>query len=75
MECVAADRHLPYGVEEIILDILGDLHIPILWGFPAGHCAQPLTLPFGVRAAIRQGRLLLCETPVVHSTPGRDATP
>jgi muramoyltetrapeptide carboxypeptidase len=65
LERVEADRHLPYGVEEVILDVLGDLPIPILYGFPAGHCAQPCTLPFGVRAAIRQGRLLLCESPVV----------
>jgi muramoyltetrapeptide carboxypeptidase len=65
MERVEADRHLPYGMEEVILDVLGDLHIPILYGFPAGHCAQPLTLPFGVRAAIRQGCLWLCESPVV----------
>jgi len=65
IERVAADRHLPYGVEDIIMDVLGDLEIPILSGFPAGHCAQPLTLPCGARAAIRGGRLMLCESPVV----------
>ena len=65
IECVAADRHLSYGMEDIIMDVLDDLEIPILYGFPAGHCAQPLTLPFGVRAAICGGRLVLCESPVV----------
>lgn len=65
LEAVEADRHLPYGVVEVILDVLGDLHIPLLYGFPAGHCAQPLTLPFGVRAAIRENRLVLCESPVM----------
>lgn len=65
METVAADRDLPYSMPEVILDVLGDLDIPILYGFPAGHCPQPLTLPFGVQAAIRQGRLVLCESPVV----------
>lgn len=66
IECVEADRHLPYGMQEVILDVLGDLRIPLLYGFPAGHCQQPLTLPFGVQAAIRQGCLVLCESPVVH---------
>jgi muramoyltetrapeptide carboxypeptidase len=66
IERVAADQHLPYGVEDIILDVLGDLDIPILYGFPAGHCAQPLTLPFGTRAALRAGRLTFCESPVVR---------
>src|SRR5215468_2846997 len=65
IERVAADRHLSYGMEDIIMDVLGDLEVPILYGFPAGHCAQPLTLPFGVQAAIRGGRLVLCESPVV----------
>jgi muramoyltetrapeptide carboxypeptidase len=65
IERVAADHHLSYGVEDIIMDVLGDLEVPMLYGFPAGHCAQPLTLPFGVRAAIRGGRLVLCESPVV----------
>ena len=75
MERVEADRHLPYGMAEVILDVLGDLQIPILSGFPAGHCAQPLLLPFGVRAAIRQGRLWLCEVPVAYpDAPAGEAT-
>ncbi len=65
IERVAADRHLSYGMEDIIMDVLGDLEMPILYGFPSGHCAQPLTLPFGAQAAIRGGRLVLCESPVV----------
>ena len=59
------DRQRPYCVQEIILDVLGDMHIPVLSGFPAGHCPSPLALPFGTRVAIRKGRLVLCETPVV----------
>ena len=71
-QVVEADRHLPYGVPEVILDVLGDLAIPILYGFPSGHCQQPLTLPFGVQAAIRQGRLMLYESPVEQAiaSPG-----
>jgi len=65
IERVEADRHLPYDVEDIILDVLGDLEVPILYGFPAGHCAQPLTLPCGVRVALHGRQVVLCESPVV----------
>jgi muramoyltetrapeptide carboxypeptidase len=69
IEPVPADHDQPYSMPEVILDVFGDLDMPILYGFPAGHCAQPLTLPFGVRAAIRQGRLILCESPVMQPEP------
>ena len=65
MERVEADRHLSYGVEDVILDVLDDLGVPILYGFPAGHCPQSLTLPFGVRVALHGAQLVLCESPVV----------
>lgn len=65
IERVEADRHLPYTVEDVILDVLGDLEVPILYGFPAGHCAQSLTLPCGVRAALHGAQLVLCESPVI----------
>jgi len=65
-ERVEADADLPYDARDVILDVLGDLGIPILYGFPSGHCRQPLTLPFGVTAAIRGGRLVLCESPVTR---------
>jgi muramoyltetrapeptide carboxypeptidase len=61
MERVEADRHLSFGMEDVIIDVLGDLDIPILYGFPSGHCPQPLTLPFGIRAALRGERLILRE--------------
>ena len=66
LERVGADADLPYDAKDVILDVLGDLDIPILYGFPSGHCRQPLTLPFGVAAAIRDGRLVLCESPVAR---------
>ena len=65
-ERVEADAHLPYDAKDVILDVLGDLDVPILYGFPSGHCAQPLTLPFGVEAAIHNGRLVLRESPVTR---------
>ena len=64
LDRVQADADLPYDARDVVLDVLGDLGIPILYGFPAGHCARPLALPFGVAAAIRGGRLVLCESPV-----------
>jgi muramoyltetrapeptide carboxypeptidase len=66
IEPVLNDRDQPYSLPDVILDVLSDVQIPILYGFPAGHCPQPLTLPFGVRAAIRDHRLILCESPVVQ---------
>ncbi len=67
LEPAEVDRKRPYRVREIILDVLGEMHIPVLSGFPAGHCPDPLALPFGTRVAIRKGRLVLCEAPVVKA--------
>jgi muramoyltetrapeptide carboxypeptidase len=68
IEPMPADRHHPYDVVDVIADVLGDLTIPILYGFPAGHCAQALTLPVGVEAAIRENRLVLSTSAVVPSS-------
>ena len=59
------DQNRPYDVVDVITDVLSDLDIPILYGLPAGHCPQSVTLPFGVEAAIRDDRLVLCTSPVV----------
>ncbi len=64
IEPMAADRDRPYGVVEVITDVLGDLDVPVLYGLRAGHCPQSLTLPFGTQAAIRDHQLVLCEAPV-----------
>jgi muramoyltetrapeptide carboxypeptidase len=68
IEPVAADRDRPYGVVEVIADVLGDLDVPVLYGLQAGHCPQALTLPFGTQAAIRDHQLVLCEAPVTTSS-------
>jgi muramoyltetrapeptide carboxypeptidase len=49
-----------YTLDEVLLDLLGDLNVPILFGFPTGHTTkQPnVIVPFGVRA-----RLALRESP------------
>lgn len=54
IEPMPIDRDASYGVVDVICDVLGDLDVPILYGFPAGHHAQALTLPFGVKAADRK---------------------
>lgn len=64
IESMPIDRDAPYGVVDVIRDVLDDVDIPILYGFPAGHNSQALTLPLGVQAAIRANRLVLCESPV-----------
>ena len=69
IEPMAADANRPYGVVDVIADVLSDLSIPILYGLPAGHCPQSVTLPFGVAAAIRDNRLVLCTSPVVPHQP------
>jgi muramoyltetrapeptide carboxypeptidase len=68
IEPVAADRDRPYGVVEVIADVLGDLDVPVLYGLQAGHCPQSLTLPFGTQVAIRDHHLVLCEAPVTTSS-------
>lgn len=36
-------------LDEVMRDVLGDLGVPVLMGFPAGHGEQNITLPLGVR--------------------------
>jgi muramoyltetrapeptide carboxypeptidase len=43
-----------YALEDVVLDILGDMGCPILYGFPTGHTSRPhVIVPFGVRARLR----------------------
>lgn len=39
-------------VRTMLLDLLGDLNIPIIWEFGFGHCAGQYTLPLGAAAEI-----------------------
>jgi muramoyltetrapeptide carboxypeptidase len=41
------DRSEEDEFEDFLLDLLSDLHVPILMDFPAGHDEPNLTLPFG----------------------------
>jgi muramoyltetrapeptide carboxypeptidase len=46
----ASSTDQTYGLQQIILDVLGDFGFPILYGLPSGHTSTgALTLPLGVR--------------------------
>ena len=62
-ECLLGPNE-DYGVEGVISEVLKDLSIPVLYGLPSGHCPDPLILPFGVKAAIREGALWILEQAV-----------
>jgi len=46
-----------YALKEVILRIVGDLGIPVAFGFPSGHVSSGnIVLPFGVPAGLEVGR-------------------
>ena len=55
-------------IRDVCKRVLGTLHIPIIYGAPAGHTARPmLTLPLGISArlhAVGEGRLDFLEPAV-----------
>lgn len=59
-----------YTIKYILKDILGDLKIPIIFGFPSGHRVPGdvnVTLPFGVSATIdaNDSKLIINESGVM----------
>jgi muramoyltetrapeptide carboxypeptidase len=51
-DCVQIENQ-GYSLQEVLLDILGDLGKPIYYNFPSGHVSgMNWTLPFGVQAKI-----------------------
>jgi len=64
------DRDLAFGktTDEIVLDICGDLEIPIISNYPCGHGAHQATLPLGISARLEATKeiptLTLLESPV-----------
>jgi muramoyltetrapeptide carboxypeptidase len=55
-------------LEEVLSEVLQDIQVPILFGFPSGHTSgDNLTLPMGVKARVDgdQGQLLILESGVV----------
>jgi muramoyltetrapeptide carboxypeptidase len=52
-----------YTLEEVVLEALAGLHVPIAFGLAAGHTTGPnLTLPLGVRARVSCGAGARIET-------------
>jgi len=52
-DCVQVEDQ-GYTIQEVILDVLGNLGKPILFGFPSGHVTNwNWTLPLGIRARVR----------------------
>jgi len=64
------DEIIPFGktTDEIILDVCGDLNIPIVTNFPCGHgnyqATLPISLPVELRADNNFVELLFLESPV-----------
>ena len=61
-------RGADYTLDEVILDALSDLEVPIAIGLASGHTINPnVTLPFGVRARLAcdgEARLSILEASV-----------
>lgn len=49
----------PLQIDELLLDAVGDLDIPVVSGFPFGHGEENLTLPLGMPAVLDTDRLTL----------------
>jgi muramoyltetrapeptide carboxypeptidase len=49
---LSLDRSEDDEFEDFLLDLVGDLHVPVLMDFPAGHEVPNLTLPFGTEVEL-----------------------
>ena len=58
---------IPYGLGEVLDNILGNLKVPVLYGLTIGHTDDQLTLPIGVNATLdaTNGTLEIKEAGVV----------
>lgn len=51
------DAHdLPSVIMDLLLDLLADLKVPILFGFPSGHIEDSWTIPFGTQVTLDADR-------------------
>lgn len=52
LECFQHEEQ-DYTLQDVIVEVLGDLGVPILYNFPTGHSTQPnVPVPFGVPARL-----------------------
>ncbi len=49
-------------INDLLIDMFSDLHIPILTGLPVGHGPKNLALPIGLRAELDTERMTLLTT-------------
>lgn len=54
---MSLDRSEDDEFENFIVDLLGDISVPVLMDFPAGHEVPNMTLPFGTNVEITAGEL------------------
>ncbi len=61
---------LDYSLQQVVMDIIGDLKIPVAFGLKSGHVSGgSITLPFGVRAKLTVGeRVALAYEAAVRSS-------
>jgi len=53
LDCVQS-KDQEYTLQQVVLRVVGDLGIPVAYGLRSGHVTRRnITLPFGVRAALR----------------------
>jgi muramoyltetrapeptide carboxypeptidase len=64
------DQNIPFGksTDEIVMDVCGDLDIPIISNFPCGHGAYQATIPISIPVQLDAGSespsLTLLDSPV-----------
>jgi muramoyltetrapeptide carboxypeptidase len=58
---------IPYGLGEVLDNVLGNLKVPVLYGLTIGHTDDQLTLPLGIAATLdaTHGMLEIKEAGVV----------
>jgi muramoyltetrapeptide carboxypeptidase len=56
LDC-SQNKDQDYILEEVVLQVVGDLGVPVVYGLRSGHVSRRnVTLPFGVRAALNVSR-------------------
>lgn len=55
LDCVQSPNQ-GYTLEEVVMRVISDLHVPVAYGLRSGHVSrQNMTLPFGVSALLNVG--------------------
>ncbi|MDX2200359.1 MAG: LD-carboxypeptidase [Phycisphaerae bacterium] len=64
--CEPKPDEVSLSLEEVLLDYFGEMKVPVIMNFPAGHVPNNLTLPFGAMVEVdtHAGRVRVLENPV-----------